>query len=542
MKPKFCMIIAVLLAGLSYVSGSSLQDSLYVDDAELIQPVFEDNLDSLLNMYYMQQGNTMNNDDMLIDLPNDDSIVQYLPDSVYVSRLQALRSGIPLTYNQIVRRYIEMYTQRKKDKVGRMIGLSQYYFPLFDDIFDYYGVPNELKYMSIIESALNPRARSRARAVGIWQFMYGTAKLYGLTINGLVDERRDPIKATHAAAQFSKDLYDVFKDWQLVIAAYNCGPGNVSRAIRRSGGKRNFWEIYPYLPRETRGHVPAFIAAVYTMNYYREHNIVPQQSGFPIKVDTMIIRDDLHLMQVAEVLNIPIDLLRDLNPQYIHDIIPAKGTSYTLILPSDYITRFIDMADVIFAYKDSIYFNPSNMLKEPTYTRHAYHQRGKIVAPKGYAVVTYRVKEGDNLGLVASWFHCRVNDILEWNNLYSSRIRIGQKLILLVPAGKSSYYQKIDLLSFEEKQQLGKGKISQNNSTSDGDKKMATSSSDKTQKKQADEAKGNAVYYTVKQGDTLWEIARKYPGITLKDLREWNNLPPNAHIVPGQQLIIKKTM
>ncbi|MGC8804079.1 MAG: lytic transglycosylase domain-containing protein, partial [Bacteroidales bacterium] len=309
-KQKFCLIALGLMMSLPIVVGAGLQDSLYVDDVELIQPVFEDNLDSLLNLYYMQQNNTTYNDDLVLEPTDADSAFQYIPDSVYISRLQALKSGVPLTYNKIVRRYIEMYTQRKKDKVQRMVGLAQYYFPLFDDIFDFYGVPNELKYMSIIESALNPRARSRTRAVGIWQFMYGTAKLYGLTINGLVDERRDPIKATHAAAQFSKDLYDVFKDWQLVIAAYNCGPGNVSRAIRRSGGKRNFWDIYPYLPRETRGHVPAFIAAVYTMNYYREHNIQPQQTGFPIKVDTVIIHDDLHLMQVAEVLNISIDLLR----------------------------------------------------------------------------------------------------------------------------------------------------------------------------------------------------------------------------------------
>lgn len=537
-EQQFWMIILGLMLNLPFAAGSGLQDSLYMDDVELTQSVFEDNLDSLLNLYYMQQNNT-NNDDLVEEPTEEDSSFQYIPDSVYISRLQALKSGVPLTYNKIVRRYIEMYTQRKKDRVQRMVGLAQYYFPLFDDIFDYYGVPNELKYMSIIESALNPRARSRTRAVGIWQFMYGTAKLYGLTINGLVDERRDPIKATHAAAQFSRDLYDVFKDWQLVIAAYNCGPGNVSRAIRRSGGKRNFWDIYPYLPRETRGHVPAFIAAVYTMNYYREHNIVPQQTGFPIKVDTVIIHDDLHLMQVAEVLNIPIDLLRDLNPQYIHDIIPAKGGSYTLILPSDYVARFIDQQDKIFAYKDSIYFNPAEMLKEPTFTKYAYKKRGKFVAPKGYAVVTYRVKEGDNLGFIASWFNCRVNDILDWNELYSSRIRVGQKLHLVVPAKKASYYRKIDLLSFEEKQQLTNVKISQNTNSSSVKETRSSTTTIKSVKSKQDNANANIVYYTVKQGDTLWEIARKYPGITLKDLREWNNLPPNAHIVPGQQLIIK---
>ncbi|MGC8803374.1 MAG: LysM peptidoglycan-binding domain-containing protein, partial [Bacteroidales bacterium] len=201
--------------------------------------------------------------------------------------------------------------------------------------------------------------------------------------------------------------------------------------------------------------------------------------------------------------------------------------------------RFIDQQDKIFAYKDSIYFNPAEMLKEPTLTKYAYKKRGKFVAPNGYAVVTYRVKEGDNLGIIASWFNCRVNDILDWNELYSSRIRVGQKLHLVVPANKASYYRKIDLLSFEEKQQLKNGKIGQVNNSESVIVNTSSSPSSRTKKSKQGNANGNIVYYTVKQGDTLWEIARKYPGITLKDLREWNNLPPNAHIVPGQQLIIK---
>ncbi len=493
--------------------------ALQVEDEEIniIQESFEDNLDSLLNLYYMQQGNTLEDD--FTELPLNDTIFQYLPDSIYISRLMALKSGVPLTYNQIVRRYIEMYTQRKKDKVQRMIGLAQYYFPLFDDIFDYYGLPNELKYMSIIESALNPRARSRTRAVGIWQFMYGTAKLYGLTMNGLVDERRDPIKATHAAAQFSKDLYEVFKDWQLVIAAYNCGPGNVSKAIRRSGGKRNFWDIYPYLPRETRGHVPAFIAAVYAMNYYKEHNITPIQNGFPLKVDTINIQKDLHLAQVAEVLNISIDLLRDLNPQYIADIIPGKGNSgYSLILPVEYISRFIDQSEYIYAYKDSMFLNPKNFIKDPVSKKYAYQRKGKIKPPAGYKVIVYHVKRGDNLGSIAQIYNCKVNDLLEWNNLYSSRIREGQKLQILVPI------KKIDVST----------------NTSNPKPKIQNVESSNTQRELSKKNnEGNFVYYIVKEGDTLWEIARKYPGITLQEIREWNNLSSNAKIYPGQQLRIK---
>jgi membrane-bound lytic murein transglycosylase D len=533
-------IFSISCVCLPLSASINIDDSTYNNDIEEIQPVFEDNLDSLLNLYYMQQTSSIN-DESLSNISADDQAGSYqsIPDSVYISRLKAIPSAIPLTYNQIVRRYIEMYTQRKKDRIQKMLGMCNYYFPIFDDIFDYYGLPNELKYMSIIESALNPRARSRTRAVGIWQFMYGTGKLYGLTINGLIDERRDPIKSTYAAAQFSKDLYDIFNDWQLVIAAYNCGPGNVSRAIRRSGGKRNFWDIYPYLPRETRGHVPAFIAAVYTMNYYKEHNIIPVENNFPQKVDTVMINENMHLAQISNVLNIPIELLRDLNPQYIKDIIPGKGTPCAIILPAEYITKFIDQAAAISAYKDSIYFNPNEIVKEPTYSKYSSTKNKKqsysqVSTPKGYISISYQVKQGDNLGFIADWFDCRVNDILDWNNLYSSRIKAGQRINIMVPQTKASYYKKINAMSLEEKQQL-----KNNNIKADSPSKTNSSSTNTPSSSNKSIEKTSFVYYTVKSGDTLWEIAQKYPGITLEDIREWNNLPKNAHIMPGQQIKIK---
>ncbi len=524
---RLVLISTLLIIPTHYLLSNSVRqdDTTYIDDVEMIQPIYEDNLDSLLNLYYMQQGDS--NNDFPTELPAEDTLsdVKLIPDSVYIQRLLKIPSGVKLTYNQIVRRYIEMYTQRKKDKVQRMLGLAEYYFPIFDDIFDYYGLPNELKYMSIIESALNPRARSRTRAVGIWQFMYGTGKLYGLTINGLVDERRDPIKATHAAAQFSKDLYDIFQDWQLVIAAYNCGPGNVSRAIRRSGGKRDFWEIYPYLPRETRGHVPAFIAAVYTMNYYKEHNIIPLKVDLPYKIDTIVIRENVHFAQIAEVLQIPIELLRDLNPQYIRDIIPGKISAYPLVLPVDYIGKFIDLSDKIYAFKDSIYFNINDLLKEPNYTRKS--KNGKIIysqkPPKGYTRIVYTVKQGDNLGSIAERYRVRVNDILDWNNLYSTRIKAGQKIYILVPQ-KSTTNLVEKSNKVEEKPQI------KNNNTDGSQTKSSKVNNNKTNEQ--------FIYYTVKQGDTLWDIIKKYPGITLNDLEQWNNLSDHK-IFPGQQLKIK---
>jgi len=273
-----------------------------------------DNLDSLINLWYVKNTSGVLTDyDSLMAVT--DSLAETLPDSVYIDRLARLSSPVELSYNQYVRRYIEMYTGRRKELVGIMLGLSDYYFPMFEEIFTYYDIPLELEYCAIIESALNPRAVSRVGATGLWQFMYGTGRMYDLTINSYVDERRDPIKSTHSAARFMKDLYEIYGDWILVIAAYNCGPGSVNKAIRRSGGKKNFWDIYYYLPRQTRGHVPAFIAATYTMNYYKEHNLVPVKIDLPIPSDTLMITDELHLLQVSEVLGIPIDLLRDINPQ-----------------------------------------------------------------------------------------------------------------------------------------------------------------------------------------------------------------------------------
>jgi membrane-bound lytic murein transglycosylase D len=528
-KPyKIVFLLLILLS--SIVNGFAKQDddTTFIGDVNQIKPVFEDNLDSLLNLYYVQQSGAIT-----VDLVNDttpgDSLVSYVPDSVYAARLAKIPSAIKLTYNRIVRKYVEMYTQRKKDRVEVMLGLTDYYFPIFDDIFDYYGLPNELKYMSIIESALNPRARSRTRAIGVWQFMYGTGKLYGLTINSLVDERRDPIKETHAACRFSKDLYDIFGDWQLVIAAYNCGPRNVQKAIRRSGGKRDFWDIYRYLPRETRGHVPAFIAAVYTMNYYKEHNLVPVKSAFPSKSDTIMVNDDLHLMQVAEVLKIPLDQLRDLNPQYIRDIIPAKGNSYPLTLPIEQTTKFIELEDSILAFKDSVYFNPKELNKAPNYAK--YLKNGSVKPRGSYVAIKYIVKSGDNVGVISEWFRCRVNDILDWNDLYSSRIKAGQKLVIYVQKKYAATYENINEMSYNEKQQI--------RNSNPGTEPVPEKISEKKESSPTKSDNSKIVYYTVKQGDTLWDIAKRFPGISGEDLIKWNGLDENASIIPGQQLKIK---
>ena len=243
-------------------------------EAMMLYEGFSNNLDSLLNLWYIQQALDTNN---FVDGVDIDSVGIHsnIPDSVYINRLAQINSIIDLPFNSIVRSYINVYTQKKRDRVEVMLGLTDYYFPIFEEILDLYQLPTELRMLPVIESALNPRAVSRVGATGLWQFMYGTGRMYKLTINSYVDERRDPIASSHAAARFLKDLYSIYKDWTLVIAAYNCGPGNVNKAIRRSGGKRNYWDIYYYLPRETRGYVPAFIAATYALTYHKEHNLNP---------------------------------------------------------------------------------------------------------------------------------------------------------------------------------------------------------------------------------------------------------------------------
>ncbi len=478
----------------------------------VINSNFETNLDSLINLWYVKNAiktdyNSLENDTV--------SVIPEFSDSVYIERLQNIPSIIDLSYNKIVRNYIHVYTKQRRESVGTMIGMADYYFPKIEEIFESYGIPTELKYLAIIESALNPRAVSRVGATGMWQFMYGTARMYDLTVNSFVDERRDPIKSAHAAALFMKDLYSMFNDWTLVIAAYNCGPGNVNKAIRRSGGKRDFWQIYYRLPRETRGYVPAYIAATYTFNYYKEHGLTPRFPQIPIATDTIMISDNLHLKQVSEVLDIPLKALRDLNPQYKKDIIPAKGGHYPLTIPMDYIGKFIDQQNSIFAYKDSIFFNADNTIKNP--------QRSYYVpqAPTNRDKLIYTVKSGDNLGFISEWYHVRTSDIRYWNNIRGNMIRVGQKLNIYVPKSSSKKYADINKLSFEEKQRrIGK--------TSTRSEEIKTDPIDK-----------NYVYYKVRYGDTLWEIAKKYSGVTENDIMKLNNITNGKSLKAGQHIKIK---
>ena len=344
-----------------------------------------------------------------------------LPDSVYKARLQALPCVIELPYNERVRGFILRYVKRSPKQVARLMRMSEYYFPIFEEALGRYDLPYELKYLPIIESALNPMARSHAGAAGLWQFMPGTGKLFGLEVNSLVDERMDPIKSTEAACRFLSGMYNVYHDWNLVIAAYNCGSGNVNKAIRRADGKRDFWSIYPYLPRETRNYVPIFIAANYAMNYGQEHGICKAPIEKVMITDTICTTRRMHLEQVSQNLDISMDELRRLNPQYSRDILPG-GNAYSLCLPADKVGIFIDQEENILAYKADSLINNRRAeidLAKVTSINGAYRVNG---------VTYYTIKNGDSLSTIAKKFHCSVKQLKQWNGLTSDTIRAGKKL------------------------------------------------------------------------------------------------------------------
>jgi membrane-bound lytic murein transglycosylase D len=442
------------------------------------------------------------------------------PDSVYISRLASLPLVIEMSYNPVVRNYIHMYTNKRRDLVENMLGLADYYFPLFEEILDSKDMPLELKYLAVIESALNPNAVSRVGATGMWQFMYYTGRMYKLEINSFVDERRDPVKSTYAAINFMKDLYDIYHDWILVIAAYNCGPGNVNKAIRRSGGKKDYWDIYYHLPRETRGYVPAFIAATYIMNYYDKHGLITKRNSLPILCDTIMVADKVHLEQISKVMAMPLDELRSLNPQYRRDVIPGQSKQYALRLPFDQVTRYIELEDSIMRYHDSVYFNAAAMAKAPEYNTYIPGP------PKGnYSKLVYTVKSGDNLGYISNWYNTSVTNIKDWNGIYRNHIRSGQKLAIYVPKGKETKYQNINTMSFAEKQaSIGKTSVQSTNFNQNS----------------SILSEGEYELYIVRRGDTLWEIAKQFPGVSDSDIMQWNGLSEASKLSVGQQLKIKK--
>jgi membrane-bound lytic murein transglycosylase D len=461
--------------------------------------------DSLLSIWYLQKNTSMEEDIDMDSVKFESSV----PDSVYMDRLAKMNSFIRLPYNDIVRNYIILYSEKMGVRIENILGLCSYYMPIFQETLNRYDLPEELKAMAIIESALNPTAVSRAGAKGMWQFMYGTAKMYGLHIDSFVDERLDPVKSADAAARYLRDAYNIFGDWNLAIASYNCGAGNVNRAIRRSGGSRAFWDIWPYLPRETRGYVPAFVGALYTMKYHKEHGIRPAATEMPVHVDTFKINKMLHFKQVYELAGVPMEQLKNLNPQYRHEIVPGNEREYILRIPYNYTNAFIDQEDTLYRHKADVYFNPATIKK--------------IKDGGDGERIVYKVKSGDYLGKIASKYRVSVNQIKRWNNLKSNNIRVGQRLII---------YRG--------------GKVTTSSSSSAQSSSTATKTtaakpaSAQTSASKTSTVNPSAEYtvYTVQSGDSLYQIAKKFPGVSAQNIMDFNGIGSN--IKPGMKIKIPK--
>jgi membrane-bound lytic murein transglycosylase D len=511
-------VILSLSLSLFALSASAVNDTIIIKNDDSTERIERD-LDSLLNNWFIQMSVAGN------DIAAADSIIAEFTDSVYKDRIGRINSVILLPYNNIIRSHIHVYTQRKVDRFQVMLGLQDYYFPMIEDIFDYYGLPVELKYMAVIESALNPNAVSRVGATGLWQFMYSTGRMYGLTINSVVDERRDPVKATHAAARYLKDLYGIYNDWILVIAAYNCGPGNVNKAIRRSDNRRDYWEIYYRLPRETRGYIPQYVAATYAMNYYHDHNITPVQINLPLAIDTVMVSQDIHLEQIAAVLDLPLEEIRAMNPQYRTGLVPGRSKPSAITLPVDKLGDFISMTDTITGYRKDQYLTRVNQTSAPTHTAYSPPEI------KGKTALTYVVKDGDNLGYISEWYDVGLSDLRYWNNIYRNTIRVGQKLTVYIDPARADRYSKINSMSFTEKQKL-EGKAT---AAAPGVSSTSASSAQMTSS-----TGGDYEFYTVRTGDTVWDIAQKFDGVTASEILKLNNISDASRIQVGQKLRIRK--
>lgn len=503
-------IQVVLLAGSLSAQKKTLLTKDTIKDDHIVYPIdMEMNYDELLSDW---------KNNMLIpaDCSLLDSPAITFDDSVYIRRLYSLPTKMELVFNPVVKQYIEMYSGRRRQQVSYMLGQSAYYFPMFENALDREELPLELKYLPVIESALNPIAHSRAGASGLWQFMASTGKLYNLEINSLVDERRDPLKSTNAAVKYLKDLYNIYGDWNLVIAAYNCGPGNVNKAIRRSGGQTDYWAIYPYLPRETRGYVPAFIAATYIMNYYNEHNICPAECKFPPAMDTLVVNKYLHLQQVSDLLNVPIDDVRAYNPQFKSDIVPGEYKPYALSLPIDKITSFIDNSDTIYAHR------ASELL-----THRKIAGLDVVGGSAGAGGRVHRIKKGETLGSIASHYGVTIAQLQRWNGLKSSSLLSIGKRLIVSPATPAAPKKVIAQNKVEIEEQI----ISTPDANDDG---RTLTKVIKVSKPQT-----TTTYYTIKRGDNLTDIADKNK-VNVADLRAWNNLKGD-NIFAGEKLKIIKT-
>lgn len=524
------------------MSGIRAQDQREIQTASAAEPNYDPisaMLDSLVTLTHVVRYNQLDANcfDPNAVVPGS---VPSFSHEVYSERIAGIHSPIPLSYNRYVKEFIDLYAVRKRGLTQRAMGLSNLYFPLFEEVLDREGLPLEFKYLSIVESALNPIAVSRVGATGIWQFMYNTGLMYNLKVNSYTDERRDPVKATAAACQYFKDMYAIYNDWLLVIAAYNCGAGNVNKAIRRSGGKTNFWEIMQYLPAETRGYVPAFIAVTYVMNYSREHNLYPVTPAYSyFEVDTVVVNRPVSFDVLARALDLPRDVISYLNPVYKRGLIPDVGANYVLRLPTNKMSLFIASQEQVFAQSA-----PAARPVFPAYKGTADREDGGVTASSDgvrYEIVTKRVKKthvvrrGENLSAVAGKYDMTSAEIKKMNRLKSTRLQTGQRLLVLAwSKTKVPVKQEIKSADIAVKDsgtvQGNNQELSAEDSASIKDQKAAESSQSLN-----DSRNPKFIYHVVQPGDTLWNIAKRYEGVTVEMIKDINNLS-NSQLKPGTRL------
>lgn len=578
-------LISLLVGCASLIASAgpsilSIKQSI-TDDAIVYPESFETDTHKMMQNWYLKNYAVL-----------DEGVNSLSPASVsdeeLIRRLGMMPTVIEMPFNQIVRSYIVMYTERRRGLVENMLGMSLYYMPIFEQALEREGMPLELKYLPVIESALNPDAVSRAGATGLWQFMLGTAKTLGMEVNSIVDLRRDPYTSSLYAAKYLKQLYNIYNDWSLAIAAYNCGPGNVNKALRRAGGDgpKDFWAIYHYLPRETRGYVPAFIAANYVMTYYKQHNISPALARRPLITDTIHVTRRVHLQQIADVLQIPIEEIRILNPQFRRDIIPGDIRPYSLTLPSKQVSCYIMSEDSIVSHNATLYARRDVVEPTDIYASSGDYETRTIVK-------YHKVRKGENLSKIARRYGVSVADLRKWNGIRKKGgVRRGQSL-------RINTYERVVRPKKKESEVLASTGETDNTAETtpeteveaapdnavtgtatqsdvpmpprskksrdvaqtpvpkpakqratasvtgglhkDNDNKNTTKASAKeTTKAKASKAEKSASkyrYHKVRKGETLTQIANKYRGVSIKEIQKANGISGNK-IQAGQRLKI----